>query len=211
MRLRKTRIFGAATERKPGVDRPGRGTPEHGRSDRGVLGRLVLGTLTALALLAPASPAGADTGATIIERCTHGQPLSGFSQQAYRQALAEMPAEVNEYSECAAQIRKAELAAAGRRVGAASTGTGSGAATANVAPPTPAEQQTLQAAHSPAGAAPVNVGGQTVVPGVVHADIASAASSLPTPLLAVLVLLLAGAGTVLVRTIRGRVGTGRDS
>ncbi len=171
--------------------------------------RALAGVLTALVLLAPASPASADAGANIIERCTHGQPLSGFSQQAYRQALAEMPAEVNEYSECAAQIRKAELAAAGRGGSASNPGGGSAPAAA-IAPPSPAEQQTLQAAHTSAGAAPVNVGGQPVVPGVVHANIASAVSSLPTPLLAVLALLLAGAVALLARAIQGRVRLRRE-
>jgi hypothetical protein len=169
-----------------------------------------LAALTALVLLAPASPASADAGANIIDRCTHGQSLSGFSQQAYRQALAEMPAEVNEYSECAAQIRKAELAAAGRSGGAAGGFGGSSAPSATIPPPSPAEQQTLQAAHTSAGAAPVNVGGQPVVPGVVHADIASAVSSLPTPLLAVLALLLTGAMAILARAIRGRVNLRRE-
>ncbi len=167
-----------------------------------------LAALAALVLLAPASPASADAGANIIERCTHGQSLSGFSQQAYRQALAEMPAEVNEYSECAAQIRKAELAAAGR--GGASGPGGGSAPAAVIAPPSPAEQQTLQAAHTSAGAVPVNVGGQPVVPGVVHADIASAVSSLPTPLLVVLALLLTGAVAILARAIRGRVDLRRQ-
>jgi hypothetical protein len=163
----------------------------------------------ALALVGPTvAPARADTGATIIERCTHGQSLSGFTQQAYRQALAEMPAEVNEYSECAARIRKAELAAAGQ---GGSGGGGGGGLAAPVAPPTPAEQQTLQAAHSSAGAAPVNVGGQAVVPGVVHADIASAVSSLPAPLLAVLALLVAGGAALATRTIQGRVRDRHDA
>jgi hypothetical protein len=172
--------------------------------------RTALAVTVALALLAPSAvPASADTGATIIERCTHGQSLSGFSQQAYRQALAEMPAEVNEYSECAARIRKAELAAAGQG-GSGGGGGGGGALAAPVAPPSPAEQQTLQAAHSPAGAAPVNVGGQAVVPGVVHADIASAVTSLPAPLLAVLALLVAGAAAIAARTIQGRVRDRHD-
>jgi hypothetical protein len=167
--------------------------------------RAALAAAVTLALMVTVvAPAGADTGATIIERCTHSQSLSGFSQQAYRQALAEMPAEVNEYSECATRIRKAELAAAGQGGSGGSAG-GGGALSAPVAPPSPAEQQTLQAAHSPAGAAPVNVGGQAVVPGVVHANVASAVTSLPAPLLAVLALLVAGAVAIVVRTIQGRV------
>ena len=63
----------------------------------------------------PASRAGAsaDIGTKIIERCTHGQSLSGFSQQDYRRALKELPTEVEEYSDCANLIRRAQLAAAG--------------------------------------------------------------------------------------------------
>jgi Tfp pilus assembly protein FimV len=168
--------------------------------------------LLALALMAwPAVPlAHADVGTKIIERCTHGQSIAGFSQQDYRRALEETTAEVNEYSDCVNLIHKAQLAAAGR--GGASgggTGTGGGGLTANVAPPTPAEQRALQAAHS-SGATPVKVGGQTVAPGVVHANIASAVSSLPTPLLALLAFLLAGALSILARAIRERVSTHRE-
>src|ERR1700736_2557686 len=65
-----------------------------------------------LALLSIVPAARADVGATIIERCTHGQSLSGFSQQDYRRALQELPAEVEEYSDCANLIRRAQLAAA---------------------------------------------------------------------------------------------------
>jgi hypothetical protein len=176
----------------------------------GARGTALAGLMAVVLMGSVAAPAGADTGATIIERCTHGQSLSGFSQQAYRQALAEMPAEVNEYSECAARIRKAELAAAGQGGPGGGSGGREGGLAAPVAPPSPAEQQTLQAAHSPAGAAPVNVGGQAVVPGVVHADIASAVTSLPAPLLAVLALLVAGAVAIVTRTIQGRVRDRHD-
>lgn len=50
--------------------------------------RLSIGLLIALVLtLGVTAPAGADVGATIINRCTHGQSLAGFSQQDYRKAL----------------------------------------------------------------------------------------------------------------------------
>jgi hypothetical protein len=166
---------------------------------------VVLAALAALAV--GAAPARADVGATIIERCTNGQSLSGFSQQAYGKALQEMPAEVSEYSDCVNLIHKAELAAAGGQ-GAGIAAGGQGALTANVAPPTPAEQQVLQSAHRGA-AAPVRIDGQTVDPGVVHANIASAVSSLPTPLLALLALLGACALAILARAIRDRVRAGR--
>jgi hypothetical protein len=173
--------------------------------------RIVLGSLVWLAMLAAsaAAPAGADVGATIIERCTHGQSLSGFSQQAYRKALQEVTAEVNEYSECSTLIRKAELAAAGRGAGVASASAGPSSLTANVAPPTPAEQHVLQQVAHGSKATPVQVGAQTVIPGVVHANIASAVNSLPTPLLALLAFMLTIALLVLGRAVRDRVSTHR--
>src|SRR5438477_12175444 len=90
-----------------------------------------LGAMAALALLATAAPAAGDVGATIINRCTHGQSLSGFSQQAYRRALQELPAEVEEYSDCANLIRRAQLAAAG---GPGAGGSSEGAAPLALSP-----------------------------------------------------------------------------
>jgi hypothetical protein len=152
-----------------------------------------------LLLLSP-SAAHADVGATIIERCTHGQSLGGFSQEAYRRALAELPTEVEEYSDCANLIRRAELAAAG---GGGAAGA-SGAQPATAIPVTPAEQSAL-GRLSKTGAAPVRVGKSLVRPGVIHTSVASALSSLPDPLLAVLAFLLAGALAVAGNTIHTRV------
>jgi hypothetical protein len=170
-----------------------------------------LQALVLVAVLAAsfASPAGADIGATIIERCTHGQSLSGFSQQAYRKALQEIPAEVTEYSDCSNLIRKAELAAAGRTAAGTPSGA-SGPATASIAPPTPTEQTELQQAVHHTGSQPVQIGGQPVVPGVVHADIASAVNSLPTPLLVLLVFLLAIALLPLGRAVWDRARAHRS-
>ena len=163
--------------------------------------RLSIGALAALLLmLSVTASAGADVGATIINRCTHGQSLSGFSQQDYRRALQELPTEVEEYSDCANLIRRAQLAAAG--------GTGSGAGAAAI-PLTPAERSTLtRALKAPT---PVQVGGQLVSPGVVNANVASALSTLPGPLLAILAFLLACALLLAGGAIRNRVRAHRSS
>jgi hypothetical protein len=156
--------------------------------------------LLALALVLAAgiaSPARASVGETIIQRCTHEQSLSGFSQQAYSEALKDLTADAREYTECAALIRQAQLAAA--------TGRGSPGASA-VAPivPTPSEQRAIaRAAH--AGSTPVLVGDTVVHPGVVHASIASAFSSLPTPLLATVIFLLASMLLVVARILRNHL------
>jgi hypothetical protein len=71
-----------------------------------------LAPAAALLILAGPPSARADVGATIIERCTHGQSLAGFSQQDYQLALQELPREVEQYSNCASLIRQAQQAAA---------------------------------------------------------------------------------------------------
>jgi hypothetical protein len=160
--------------------------------------RLALPALLLATLLSFSAAADADVGETIISRCTHAQSLSGFSQAAYRKALQELPTEVEEYSDCANLIRRAQLAAAG-----GSGGDSSGAGTAPIAL-TPAERSALKRAPE-AAAAPVLVGNQIVRPGVVHANIASAFSSLPNSLLAVLAFLFACALLLAGRALRNRV------
>ena len=148
---------------------------------------VLLATIAALAMIV--APAQANTAEKIIDRCTHGESLQGFSQKAYSEALKDLSAGTEEYSNCAQLIRQAQLAAAGGGHGA---GSGSGATatpSATAVTASPAEQRAIARAPS-AGAAPVQVGGQTIHPGVVHVDVASALSSLPTPLLATLAFLL---------------------
>jgi hypothetical protein len=142
-------------------------------------------------------------GEQIILRCTHGQSLAGFSQSAYRQALKELSATTEEYSPCSSLIRQAQLAAA-----AGDRGTASGAPLVALAA-TPGELKAIKHAQA-AGSGPVLVGGQVVNPGVVHANIASALSTVPAPLLAVLALLLACLFAVVVSYARGLLRARRD-
>lgn len=161
--------------------------------------------IAALALAA-AAPAQANVGEKIIRRCTNNESLSGFSQAAYKQALEELSAGTEEYSNCAQLIRQAQLAAA---TGHGAPAGGPAAPNAQALTPTPAEQTAISKAPN-AGSAPVEVGGQTIHPGVVHADIASALSTLPTPLLATVAFLLVGlllaAGAGIRNRLRARRG-----
>jgi len=154
-----------------------------------------------LALVSITAPARADVGEQIIQRCTHGQSLSGFSQNAYRQALKDLSAGTEEYSNCAQLIRQAQLGAAGSGHGAAGGGV---TPTTSAITPTPSEQQSIAHAHN-AGSAPLQVGSQTIHPGVVAVNIASALSSLPTPLLATVAFLLVCLLLALGSAIRNRV------
>lgn len=156
--------------------------------------------LAAALTLVIAAPAQADVGEQIILRCTHNQSLAGFSQADYAKALKELEADTEEYSDCSSLIRRAQqLAAAGQRPGTA------GAPSSALSPAiqaTPAETQAIaRAAHVDPGA--VSLGGTPVRPGVIHTS--SAFSALPTPLLATLALLLAGALTLGAGALRNRI------
>jgi len=185
----------ALSHSRAAADRPA-GVARHRRAVGGRAGALFVLVLVGLSLLTGA--ARADVGEKIIERCTHGQSISGFSQQAYRRALQELPTEVEEYSDCANLIRRAQLAAAG---GQGSSGAG---APLVATPLTGSERRALRSVPK-TGAAPLRVGGELVQPGVVHANVASALSSLPDPLLALLAFLLACALALGGRAVTRRV------
>jgi hypothetical protein len=158
-----------------------------------------------LIVLSLAASASASSTRKILETCSEGRVPSGYSQQAYDQALKHMPPELSEYSDCPSLIHKAQLAAAAGDHGAGGLGGGpGGSGAAAIAPPTPAEQHALESVTHH-GAAPVEVGGEAIDPGVVHVDIASALSTLPTPLLALLAFLLACTLLILGRAVHARI------
>jgi hypothetical protein len=178
-----------APQRRPIADR---------RASR--VGRLALPAVL-LMLLSLAPAAAADKGTTIIERCTHGKSLSGFSQKDYRRALQELPTEVEEYSPCGNLIRRAQLAAAGG--GGGSNGKGGGSSSP-VTPVSPEEQNAIKNLSRTAPP-PQRIGGQLVNPGVLHTNLSSAISSLPDALLAVLAFILACAAALGGRSIRNGI------
>lgn len=173
----------------------------------GARGALLGGLLAAVAtvLLALAQPALGDVGETIILRCTHKESLSGFSQADYKKALEELPADAEEYSDCSQEIREAQLAAATGRGGGGGGGSAAGAAAVAPIAATPAQQRALAHAQR-AGGEPVRLsGGQVVHPGVVHVNVASALSALPTPVLTILAFALAGLLAVAAGAVRKRI------
>jgi hypothetical protein len=173
----------------------------------------LLVALVAAALLAIAQPARANVGETIILRCANGKSLSGFSQRAYDQALKELDADSEEYSDCSSLIHEAQraaaAAAAGGRRGGASVAAGQSGATPVAIAATPSEQRAITHAER-ANPEPVKLGGAVIHPGVVHTDISSALSSLPTPVLATLAFLLACLLLLVGGTLRNRVRAHRS-
>jgi hypothetical protein len=70
---------------------------------------LLFALLSALVWGVPA--ATADEASTIIERCTHGESLTGFNAAAYTTALQQLPTVVKEYTNCEDLIRAASSSA----------------------------------------------------------------------------------------------------
>ena len=165
---------------------------------------LLAAFLIALALLgAPSRALAGGEGQAIIQRCTHGESLSGFSQSAYTQALSELSATAEEYTSCSSLIRQAQLAAATGH----GTSAGAGAVPTLIAA-TPLEQKAI--AHAArAGSGPVIVGGRAIRPGVVPVNISSAVSTLPAPLLVLVVVVIAFIALIAAGGLRSHVRSRR--
>jgi hypothetical protein len=174
---------------------------------RGQIAAFAAALVCALLVLAP--QARADIGETIVLRCTHNKSISGYSQSDYRKALNEIEADTEEYGDCGERLRAAQEAAATGGAGGAGGVGGSGGGTGGGAAPvaitaTPAQQRAIAKATS-ARPAPIALGGHIVHPGVVHVDVASALSDLPSSLTATLAFLLACALSFLGIAVRNRV------
>jgi hypothetical protein len=102
-----------------------------------------------LSALLVAGDAGA-SGGDVIDDCTkHGTLTKRYSQRDYRQALSELPADVDEYGNCRDVIHNAQVAGASNRGGGGGAG---GAGTAGFRAPTPG-------ATSASGTGGTNAGG----------------------------------------------------
>jgi hypothetical protein len=164
--------------------------------------------ILAAVVLCTGGTAQADVGITIIHRCAHEESISGYTQADYSKALKEMSATTEEYSECGQQIRRAMEAAA--RAGRGSGGPGAGAGPVQAVAATPAEQRSIAAATS-SRPEQVQLGeGQAIHPGVIHANVSSALSTLPAPLLALLAFLALGLLAVGGGALHKRVRDERD-
>jgi hypothetical protein len=174
----------------------------------------------AVLLLAPALARA--SGDDVIKDCTrNGSLTKTYSQSEYDQALAELPADVDEYGDCRQIIRDAQLAAAG-----GGGGTGGGAAgsipgiSAAEATPKNAEEKAALTSAQAKGDAPVQLGSgsgsggnDALVPGASSFSSDGLGGGLPTPVVVVLVLLglaaLTGAGIALRPQIKRVLSRGK--
>jgi hypothetical protein len=176
--------------------------------------RLRLRIATALALLLALTAPGLAHASTkaLFTDCADGSLDGHYSQKDYAQALANLPADLDEYSDCRSQIQRAQLGGhkssnsgggGGINAGGGGIGTGPGGPTGGdtgapapgtVNPldsATPAERASFKKAIS-AGDAPVEVDGRPIDPGALGGAKANGVADLPAPLLAILALLTIG-------------------
>lgn len=180
------------------------------------LARILLMTLVLIALGAPAAHA---SGRDVIRDCTDDEILSKvYTQKEYRDALAELASDADQYGNCRSVIKRAQLAAlrdarakrdaapSNRGVqGAAPSGTsgagggfGSAPAGQQLDSATPDERKAVDEGRGSAGK-PVNLRGVAVAPGV------GSDGDIPAPLLVLLALVLAGALALAAIRIRALV------
>jgi hypothetical protein len=171
---------------------------------------LLLGALIVLAL--PWGEASAATPFQVIKDCNQDGVLNGkYSNRELREALDNLPTDIDEYSDCRDVINAAITSGAGRESERRPGGGGGGGAPGGGGDPrgggggspavvTPEEQaarqqdqEDLAAVTSPEGRddrPAIDVGGETVKPGSNGLfDLASASNSVPLPLLLVLIVL----------------------
>jgi hypothetical protein len=154
----------------------------------------------ALALLASVLAAAPAFGSAkdVIRDCSEDGVLNGhYSHSELAKALDKLPSDLDEYTDCRAVIRSAELASARKHKGG-----GVPATVDTTSPPNSAEQRRLHDAAK--GTGPVEVGGRGITPGASAAPVKSTGlTDLPPLVLAVLVALcgamLAGAALAIRR------------
>src|SRR3954471_14908290 len=177
-----------------------------------MLRRLGVAAAVALCLLAGAAPALASGNAVIKDCVRNGRLTKQYSQQEYRDALARMPTDVDEYTNCRDLIRHAQLSLPG-----SSAPPPAGGAPGTV--PNPFAGATLgqlkQAKHeiavARAGAAPRRFGADVVTPGALAYRNLNAVSKLPTPLLVLAILIAAIALAIGAYLVTTRVRARRHS
>ena len=186
--------------------------------NRGMRSLAVL-ILALVSLLAGPAAAALASGADVLDDCTDDERMSKtYTQEDYRGALDELAADTDQYGNCRAVIQRAMLAAAGTPTkgkrakdsgGDASSSTGGGAignarAEEQLRAATPQERSAVDRARNDAGS-PVRVNDATVDPAKVgRVPGMSQASTLPTPIVVLLALLLAGLlafGAVRIRSL----------
>lgn len=160
-------------------------------------------------------PAGAwASGQAVIKDCTDDGVIQGrYTQQDFKSALANLPTDVDEYTNCRDVIKRAQLAASGG--GGGGGGTSGGAAVPPGADPlagaSPAERAAVEAARRNGAGKPIRIGGKLVQPGKLGFGGLGSPTTLPPSLIAVLVAIGLAAAAAAATYVRNRVVARRSA
>jgi hypothetical protein len=190
-----------------------------------------LALLLALVALVPASASAESTRTKLYQDCADGQIDGKYTQKQLADALSHVPTDVDEYTNCREVIQRAQLGGSGGGGSSSSGGTGGGTTgggtsggttgggtagaagggdTGTSAPvgadplstASDAEKAAFQKAVD-AGDTPIQLDGRPIHPGELGGAKSSGLGDLPTPLIAVLALMiLAGLGAAGLGTRR---------
>jgi hypothetical protein len=173
----------------------------------------------AVLCLAPATAHA--SGQDVINDCSdHGRLTKSYTQKEYRDALAHMPTDLDEYTDCRDIIRRAQLnlgsggggghgGATGGSTGGGSTGGGTPASAYDGLSPADQARARRDAADAGRrGAAPQRIADTEVNPGALAFHDVSSVSELPTPMIVLALLILVGVLATFGYVIRSRVGSG---
>lgn len=166
-----------------------------------MLRRRLTPAVIALCLLLPAEAALA-SAADVIRDCNdNGQLTKTYSQREYRQALAQMPADVRQYTDCEDIIRRAQLGEPPTSDPAANAGNPFGSASPEEVAQATKDIETAKRT----GGAGQKLAGDVVYPGSLSfTKVSAAVSELPTPLIVLVALIVAAGAALLYPRLRRR-------
>jgi hypothetical protein len=153
--------------------------------------------LAAVLLAAPAAQAQ-DTRTKILRECQDGALTGDYSIREIRDARNNIPDDIDQYSDCGVVLSRALAAQAGGGDGGAggAGGGGSGGGSSGggpaLTPATDGDRKALEEAAAQ-GAGPVEIDGRQVVPGAAGFTADATRNTIPSTLIAVLVLLAVAA------------------
>jgi hypothetical protein len=166
-----------------------------------MLRRLTAVAVLTSCLLLPAAPAFSSAKDVIKDCNDNGRLTKEYSQKEYREALANMPADLKQYTDCENIIRRAQLGLRGSTGGSANSANPFAGAT----PEEVAQAKKDIAAARKTGGAGQRIGDAVVLPGSLAFTRASAATSeLPGPLLALIALILLATGAFAAQVFYSR-------